>query len=82
MFLKSMLPPKLSWYVRSSSTPRSSKSLAMTRCVIVAPTWDLMSSPMIGTPASVNFFAQTGSEAMKTGSALTKATPASMQHCA
>lgn len=50
--------------------------------VMVAPTCDLMSSPTIGTPASVNFFAQTGSEAMKTGSALTKATPASMQHWA
>ena len=29
---------------------------------------------MIGTPASSNFLAHTGSEAMKTGSALTKAT--------
>ncbi len=82
MFLKSMLPPKLSWYVRSSSTPRSSNSLAMTRCVMVAPTCDLMSSPTIGTPASVNFCAHSGSDAMKTGSALTKATPASRQHCA
>jgi hypothetical protein len=45
---------------------------------MVAPTWLLMSSPTIGRPASSNFFAQTGSEAMKTGSALTKAQPASM----
>ncbi len=34
---------------------------------MVAPTWDLMSSPMIGTPASSNFLAHSGSEAMKTG---------------
>jgi putative N-acetylmannosamine-6-phosphate epimerase len=49
---------------------------------MVAPTCDLMSSPTIGTPASVNFCAHSGSDAMKTGSALTKATPASRQHCA
>ncbi len=49
---------------------------------MVAPTWLLMSSPMIGTPASSNFLAHTGSEAMKTGSALTNATPASMAHWA
>ena len=41
MFMKSMLPPKLSWYVRSSSTPRSSNSFASTRCTMVAPTWRL-----------------------------------------
>ena len=29
----------------------------MTRCVMVAPIWLLMSSPTIGTPASVNFSA-------------------------
>ena len=68
--------------MRSSSTPRSSNSLASTRCVIVAPTWDLMSSPTIGTPASVNLAAHTGSEAMNTGSAFTNATLASMAHCA
>ena len=68
--------------MRSSSTPRSSNSLAITRWVMVAPTWDLMSSPTIGRPASVNFWAQTGSEAMNTGSALTNATPASMAHWA
>jgi hypothetical protein len=45
---------------------------------MVAPTWDLMSSPMIGTPASVNLAAHCGSEAMNTGSAFTKATCASM----
>ena len=82
MFLKSMLPPTLSWYVRSSTTPRSSNSLAITRWVMVAPTWLLMSSPMIGTPASSNFLAHSGSEAMNTGSALTKATLASMAHWA
>ena len=52
MFMKSMLPPKLSWYVRSSSTPRSSNSFASARCTMVAPTWLLMSSPTIGRPAS------------------------------
>ncbi len=50
--------------------------------MIVAPTWDLMSSPTIGTPASPNFFAQTGSLAMNTGSAFTSATFASIAHCA
>ena len=34
---------------------------------MVAPTWHLMSSPTIGTPASSNFLAHSGSEAMKTG---------------
>ena len=77
-----MLPPTLSCIVRSSCTPRSSNSLAITRWVMVAPTWLLMSSPTIGTPASANFLAHTGSEAMNTGSALTNATPASMAHCA
>ncbi len=42
---------------------------------MVAPTWLLMSSPTIGTPASVNFCAHSGSLAMNTGIALTKATP-------
>ena len=82
MFLKSMLPPTLSWYVRSRITPRSSNSFAMTRCVMVAPTWLLMSSPTIGRPASSNFCAHSGVPAMKTGSALTKPQPASMAHCA
>jgi hypothetical protein len=41
-----------------------------------------MSSPTIGTPASSNFLAHTGSDAMNTGRALTNATPASMQHWA
>jgi hypothetical protein len=82
MFLKSMLPPTLSCIVRSSWTPRSSKSLARTRCVIVAPTWLLMSSPTIGTPAARNFSAHSGVPAMNTGSALTNPTPASMAHCA
>jgi myo-inositol-1-phosphate synthase len=34
------------------------------RCVMVAPTWLLMSSPTIGTPASSNLFAHTGSDAI------------------
>ena len=54
MFRKSELPPTFSCIVRSSLTPRSRKSDVSTRCVIVAPTCDLMSSPMIGTPASSN----------------------------
>ncbi len=82
MLRKSMLPPTLSCIVRSSCTPRSSNSLAITRWVMVAPTWLLMSSPTIGTPASSNFLAHTGSEAMNTGSALTNATPASIAHWA
>ena len=49
---------------------------------MVAPTCDLMSSPTIGTPAASNFAAHSGSDAMKTGSALTNATLASMAHCA
>ena len=82
MFLKSMLPPKLSWYVRSSSTPRSSKRRVRMRWTIVAPTWLLMSSPTIGTPASVKRCAHAGSLAMNTGIAFTKPTPASRQACA
>ena len=82
MFLKSMLPPKFSWYVLSIARPRSSNRRASRRCVIVAPTWLLMSSPMIGTPASSNFFAHSGLLAMNTGIALTNATPASRQACA
>ena len=77
MFLKSMLPPKLSWYVWSIARPRSSNRRASMRCVIVAPTWLLMSSPTIGTPASVNFCAHSGLLAMNTGMAFTKPTPAS-----
>ena len=50
--------------------------------MIVAPTWDLMSSPTIGTPASVNLAAHSGLEAMNTGSAFTNATLASMAHWA
>ena len=62
--------------------PRSSISRLSTRWTMVAPTWDLMSSPMIGTPASVNFAAHSGVPAMKTGSALTNATLASSAACA
>ena len=52
MFRKSELPPTLSCIVLSRRTPRSRKMLVSTRCVIVAPTCDLMSSPMIGRPCS------------------------------
>ena len=52
MLKKSMLPPTLSWLVCWSSTPRSWNSRARLRWTIVAPTCDLMSSPMIGSPAS------------------------------
>ncbi len=34
-----------------SFTPRSPNRRASERCTIVAPTWDLMSSPTIGSPA-------------------------------
>ena len=40
---------------------------------MVAPTWLLMSSPTIGTPASVNFCAHSGLLAMNTGIAFTNA---------
>ena len=60
MFLKSMLPPKFSWYVLSIARPRSSNRRASRRCVIVAPTWLLMSSPTIGTPASVELLRPLG----------------------
>jgi DNA helicase-2/ATP-dependent DNA helicase PcrA len=34
---------------------------------MVAPTWDLMSSPTIGSPAAANLFAHSGSDAMAEG---------------
>ena len=51
MLKKSMLPPTLSCDVRSIFTPRSWNRRASVRCMIVAPTCYLMSSPMIGRPA-------------------------------
>ena len=48
MLKKSMLPPTFSCEVRSTSTPRSANRRASVRWTIVAPTWDLMSSPTIG----------------------------------
>ena len=72
-----MLPPKLSWYVRSTRTPRSWNSRTRLRCTIVAPTWDLMSSPTIGTPRRRKRSAQESLPAMKTGMQLTSAQPAS-----
>jgi len=33
-------------------------SRVSTRCVMVAPTWDLMSSPMIGRPFAAKRFCQ------------------------
>src|ERR1041385_6707939 len=74
MFRKSVLPPKLSWYVRSSLTPRSRNRRVSTRWRIVAPTCDLMSSPMMGRFLSRNRFCQYGSRAMKTGMQLTNPT--------
>ena len=44
--------------------------------MIVAPTCDLMSSPMIGRPAASKRFCQYGSRAMKTGMQFTIAQPA------
>ena len=44
--------------VRAMRTPRSWKSRASWRWTIVAPTCDLMSSPMIGSPASVKRLSQ------------------------
>ena len=58
-------------------TPRSRKRRVSTRCTMVAPTWLLMSSPMIGTPARRKRLAQYSSRAMKTGMQLTIAQPAS-----
>ena len=43
---------------------------------MVAPTWLLMSSPMIGSPRSAKRRCQYGSRPMKTGIALMKPTPA------
>ena len=44
---------------------------------MVAPTCDLMSSPMIGSPLAAKRFCQYGSRAMKTGMQLMNAQPAS-----
>ncbi len=52
------------------------KRRVRTRWLIVAPTWLLMSSPMIGRPFSAKRRCQYGSRAMKTGMQLTKPTPA------
>ena len=76
MLRKSELPPTFSCIVRSSLTPRSRKRRVRTRCVIVAPTCDLMSSPMIGQPASSKRFCQYASRAMNTGMQFTIAQPA------
>ena len=78
MFLKSVLPPKLSWNVRSRWMPRSSNRLASMRWTMVAPTWLLMSSPMIGRPAALKRSSHSGVEARKTGMQLTKPQPASI----
>ena len=76
MFRKSVLPPTLSWLVRSSRTPRSRKRRVSTRWTMVAPTCVLMSSPMIGSRFSSKRRRQYGSRAMKTGMQLTNAQPA------
>ena len=80
--MKSMFPPKFSCDVWSSWTPRSSNSLARIRWTIVAPTWLLMSSPTIGTPASANRFAHSPFEAMNTGMQFTNPAPARIAACA
>ena len=82
MFMKSMLPPKFSWYVRLRSTPRSSNSFVRMRCTIVAPTCDLMSSPTMGSPASANRLAHSGSLAMNTGMQFTNPASARIAACA
>ncbi len=77
MLRKSVLPPKFSWYVRSMRTPRSTNRFASTRCVIVAPTCDLMSSPITGRPFFSKRCCQYFSRAMNTGMQFTNAQPAS-----
>ena len=53
MFRKSELPPKFSWYrAVEVDAALAEQADVSTRCVIVAPTCDLMSSPMIGRPRS------------------------------
>ena len=47
--------------------------------MMVEPTWLLMSSPTMGSPAAWNLRAHSGSEAMNTGMALTNPTPACRQ---
>src|ERR1035437_5836825 len=44
---------------------------------MVAPTWDLISSPRMGRPASLKRLPQYSEEEIKTGMQLTKAQPAS-----
>src|SRR3546814_6915108 len=66
----------------SSGTPRRAKRSVSTRCTIVAPSCALISSPITGTPASAKRRPHSGSLAMNTGMALTKATPARNAHSA
>ena len=75
MFRKSVLPPVLSWYMRSSWMPRSAKSLASMRWTMVAPSCDLMSSPTTGMRRRANSSAHCGSETMKAGMQLMKRDP-------
>ena len=82
MLRKSMFPPTLSWHRAVQLHAAVLESLASTRCVMVAPTWLLMSSPMIGTPAIAELLRPHRVDAMKTGRALTNATPASSAACA
>ena len=49
---------------------------------MVAPSWLLMSSPTIGTPAAANFSLHSRVEPMNTGMQLMKAQWASMAHWA
>ena len=63
--------------VLSRWTPRSRKSVVSTRCVIVAPTCDLISSPITGRPFFSKRLRQYFSRAIKTGIQLTNPQPAS-----
>ena len=52
------------------------------RCTIVEPTWLLMSSPMMGRPASAKRLAHSRSLAMNTGMQFTNPAPARIAACA
>ena len=74
--MKSAFPAKFSWDVRRIFTPRSTRSWAGPRR-IVAPICDLMSSPTMGSFASVNFRTYASSLEMNSGMQLMNPHPAS-----
>ena len=83
MFRKSVLPPTFSWYVLSSSTPRLFEEVGEDSVkTMVAPSWDLMSSPIMGRCRSAKRFPHTGSLAINTGMLLMRPKPASRAHSA